>query len=210
MDQSRFEHDNVATTLTLAARHRQADRTQGKNILARKFTTLFCVLYVDNGAFPFEDRLQLELGLSLIHNHFLKFGIEMHIGRGNKASKTEFIFFPPPGFFHQKKTVSYEINGKNMARIRRSKHVKGELHENKYKREESLCITLTETKQITVANDNVSFCPHFKYLDSWISFSLRDDHDVAKQIASVNASMGAMAPFWNDDHVDVYSKYLIF
>ena len=33
---------------------------------------------------------------------------------------------------------------------------------------------------------------------------------MAKIIASVNASMGEMADFWDDDHVDVYSKYLIF
>ena len=26
----------------------------------------------------------------------------------------------------------------------------------------------------------------------------------------MNASMGAMADFWDDDHLDVYSKYLIF
>ena len=60
--------------------------------------TLFCVLYVENDAFPFEDRLQLELGLSLIQNHFVKFGCEMNIGLVNKASKTKCIFFPPPGF----------------------------------------------------------------------------------------------------------------
>ena len=122
--------------------------------------TLFCVLYVDDYAFPFEDRLQLKLGLSLIHNHFFKFGIDMHIGRGNKASKTECIFFPPPGFFHQKKIVSCKINGENMVSIRRSKQVKGESHENKSKREESLYISLTETKQIAVANGNFTFCPN--------------------------------------------------
>ena len=94
--------------------------------------------------------------------------------------------------------------------IRRSKQVKGESHDKKFKQEENLYISLTETKQIGVANSNVKFCPHFKYLGSWISFSLRYDHDVAKQIASVNASMGEMADFWDDDHVDVYSKYLIF
>ena len=102
MDKIRIEHDNVATTLSLAARYRQADRTQGKTFSQGNLLTLFCVLYVDDGAFPFENRLQLELGLSLIHNHFIKFGIEMHIGRGNKASKTECIFFPTPEFFHQK------------------------------------------------------------------------------------------------------------
>ena len=67
-----------------------------------------------------------------------------------------------------------------MVIIRRSKQVKGESHENKFKREESLYMALTETKQIAVANGNVTFFPHFKYLGFWISFSLRDDHDVAK------------------------------
>ena len=47
-------------------------------------------------------------------------------------------------------------------------------------------------------------------LGSWISFSLRDDHDVSKSISSVNDSMGEMASLWDDNHVDVYSKYLIF
>ena len=97
-----------------------------------------------------------------------------------------------------------------MVSIIRSKQVKGGLHEKKCKREEILCIALTETKQIALANGNVTFFPHFKYLGSWISFSLQDDHDVAKRIASENASMGAMEYFWDDNHVDVYSKYLIF
>ena len=53
--------------------HKVKTFTQG-NLL-----TLFCVLYVDNGAFPFENRLQLELGLSLIHDHFIKFGLQMQM-----------------------------------------------------------------------------------------------------------------------------------
>ena len=90
--------------------------------------------------------------------------------------------------------------------IRRSKHVKGDLHANKCKREEILYIAFTETKQIAVADGNVTFCSHFKYLGSWVSFSLHDDHNVAKCIASANASMVAITSFWDDNHVDVYSK----
>ena len=33
---------------------------------------------------------------------------------------------------------------------------------------------------------------------------------MAKRIASVNDSMGAIADFWDDDHVNLYSKYLTF
>ena len=60
---------------------------------------LFCVLYVDNGLFKFEDIDQLTQGLTLIYHHFTSFGLEMHVGKGKKASKTEWVFFSPPGFW---------------------------------------------------------------------------------------------------------------
>ena len=45
---------------------------------------MFYMLYVDDGAFPLEDREQLALGAQLIFDHFKRFGLEMHIGRGGK------------------------------------------------------------------------------------------------------------------------------
>ena len=72
-------------------------------------------------------------------------------------------FLSTTRFFHQKEIVSHEINGENMVSIIRSKQVKGESHENKCKREESIYIAITETKHIAVANSNVTSCPHFKY-----------------------------------------------
>ena len=65
--------------------------------------------------------------------------------------------------------------------------------------------------KITLLSDGfVSFCPHFKYLGSWLSFSLRNDHDVERRIGAANGSMGALDNFWKDHHVDMYSKYMIF
>ena len=61
---------------------------------------LFCVLYVDDGAFKFEDRDQFTRGLNLIYQHFTGFGLEMHVGKRKKDFKTKFIFFPPRGFFY--------------------------------------------------------------------------------------------------------------
>ena len=57
---------------------------------------LFCVLYVNDSAFTLEDRDQLTRGLNLIYLHFTRFGLEMHVGKGNKAFKTECVFFPSP------------------------------------------------------------------------------------------------------------------
>ena len=61
-----------------------------------------------------------------------------------------------------------------------------------------------------MADGNVRFCSHFKYLGSWVSFSPRDNHYVAKPIASTNASMGEMSYFGDDVHVNACSKYLMF
>ena len=82
---------------------------------------LFSVLYVDDSAFNFEDRSKMEKGGELIFSHFTKFGLEMHIGRGGKPSKTECVFFPPPVFFrvaryfriHAKKTAMRWFQYKN-------------------------------------------------------------------------------------------------
>ena len=75
---------------------------------------LFCVLYVDDGAFMFENRNQLTRGLTLIYQHFTRFGIEMHMGKGRKASKTECVFFPPQGFFGQKFNLPIENSKRKM------------------------------------------------------------------------------------------------
>jgi hypothetical protein len=58
-------------------------------------------LYVDDGAFPFGTREDLQHGMELIYHHFARFGLEMHIGRGSSESKTECVFFPPPQFFQR-------------------------------------------------------------------------------------------------------------
>ena len=56
----------------------------------------------------------------------------------------------------------------------------------------------------------VTFSVHFKYLGSWISFSLQDDYDVGRRIGAANASMGALEKFWRDHHANMHSKYMIF
>jgi hypothetical protein len=58
-------------------------------------------LYVDDGAFPFGTREDLQRGMELIYHHFARFRMEMHFGRGNSESKTECVFFPQPQFFQR-------------------------------------------------------------------------------------------------------------
>lgn len=56
---------------------------------------LFYLLFVDDGAFLFENKEQLAKGAELLYKHFRKFGLQMHVGRFNETSKTEVMFFPP-------------------------------------------------------------------------------------------------------------------
>jgi hypothetical protein len=69
--------------------------------LFRRLTAykIYQLLYVDDGAFPFQTRAALIKGLTLVHSHLACFGLEVHIGRNGDPSKTECVFFPPPQFF---------------------------------------------------------------------------------------------------------------
>ena len=60
-------------------------------------------LYVDDGAFPFGTRVDLQHGMELIY-HFARFGLEMHIGCGVLESKTNASSSPPQFFPHLEKT----------------------------------------------------------------------------------------------------------
>ena len=56
---------------------------------------LFCMLYVDDGAFVFESSTDIKKGITLLSNHFSRFGLEMHIGTEKNTSKIECVFSPP-------------------------------------------------------------------------------------------------------------------
>jgi hypothetical protein len=50
----------------------------------------------------------------------------------------------------------------------------------------------------------------FKYLGSLISYNLWDDEDVIAQVAAATASMGALTEVWQNPHINLNSKYLVF
>lgn len=55
---------------------------------------LFYFLYVDDIGFLFLSYDELVRGSRILFAHFARFGLIMHIGRGDKASKSEAMFFP--------------------------------------------------------------------------------------------------------------------
>jgi hypothetical protein len=77
-------------------------------------------------------------------------------------------------------------------------------------REELLYDNLEETARIPVSDGQVTFCRHFKYLGSYVSFCLCDDYDIDKRIAAASQAMGALKTMWDCPHLELWSKYLLF
>jgi len=173
---------------------------------------IFQCLYVDNGAFIFSSRDSLIQGIELIHHHFARLGLEMHIGRGTTPSKTECVFFPPPRFFSSMlppallqetnkidDTLNHDINNA----LTESKQQQEETMKQCRAREELLYHNLEETAPIPVSNGQVTFCRHFKYLGSYVSFCLCKDYDIDKRIAVTSQSMGALKTMWDCPHLEL-------
>ena len=59
---------------------------------------------------------------------------------------------------------------------------------------------------VKVAYGYVTFCHHFKYLSTWVSYSLCDGYEITKRVAAANTAMGSLRNFWGDPHVDMYSN----
>ena len=57
---------------------------------------LWTSLFADDCFLLFQSRDELIQGSSRIFAHLRKFGLCMHVGRGDAASKTEAMYFPPP------------------------------------------------------------------------------------------------------------------
>ena len=72
-------------------------------------------------------------GVKLIYDHFKRFGLEMHIGKGAKPSKTECVFFPLLGLFKLKQTLPAMDNSAKKAMAEKIRSVK-ESHEGKCRR----------------------------------------------------------------------------
>ena len=59
---------------------------------------------------------------------------------------------------------------------------------------------------IKVKGGFVTFANHFKYLGSYISYSLQDDYNTNARLLAGNASMVSLEKIWTDASVDNRSK----
>ena len=53
-------------------------------------------LFADDCAVVFENRNDMEVGMTYMIKHLSRFGLMVHVGRGTTSSKTECMFFPRP------------------------------------------------------------------------------------------------------------------
>jgi hypothetical protein len=176
-------------------------------------------LHVDDGAFIFKSQEDMKRGLALLYHHFRQLGLEMHTGRGSAALKTECIYFPPPGFLDSRlpslPAPSHEEGANNTIdytddALTDEEQQAEEKEQSRWEREEELYDKLDETQPIQVEDGYVTFCCHYKYLGSFISFGLCDDYDIEKQVTAATQSMGALKNVWDSPHLDIWSKYLLF
>jgi len=197
----------------LTAGNRKIQGHSPKEYLAHDLTTveIFQCLYVDDGAFIFSSRDNLIRGIDLIRHHFARLGLEMHIGRGTAPSKMECVFFPPLGFFssmlppdliqetdESDDTLNHDIN----EALTKTEQQQEETMKQHRAREELLYNNLEETSPIPVSGGQVTFCCHFKYLGSYVSFCLCNDYDIDKCIGAASQAMGALKTMWDCPHLD--------
>ena len=55
---------------------------------------LFILLYVDDGALIFTNRSDVILGSKIAFTQMERMGLNMHVGKREEKSKTEFMFYP--------------------------------------------------------------------------------------------------------------------
>ena len=67
-----------------------------------------------------------------------------------------------------------------------------------------------ETNRITVSDGFLTFTKHFRYIGSFVSYNICDEHDGDGRLDSVSSSMGELDHFWKDTSIDLRRKYLIF
>jgi hypothetical protein len=131
----------------------------------------------------------------------------------------ECIFLLPPGFLDSympallgqdtgtEIDITLGYNDNALTNNERHDKQKAQLRRN---RKEELYIALEETQPILVADGSVTFCRHFKYLGSFVSFNLCVDYDIEKQVTAASQLMGALKNVWNFPHLNIWSKCLLF
>ncbi|KAL7539446.1 hypothetical protein ACHAWF_006408 [Thalassiosira exigua] len=177
-------------------------------------------IYVDDMALPYTSRAQLQKGAQIAQQILEDLGMEMHIGKkksimdadGNeqvvvKASKTECIFFPASGYFKERAIESGASEEDiSLISMGEEEEAPDSKRSARTKLEDNLYDSCSETQDVPVKDRFVSYCKHFKYLGSWMTYSLRDDKDIDMRISAAGKAMGALNYFYSRKEISMQSK----
>ena len=89
------------------------------------------MLYIDDSAFVFESRTNIKRGITLLSDHFARFGLKMHMGTETNPSNTKCIFFLPPGFFNKQTLPLTYITTSTLDPHKKESDKKRLIHEDK-------------------------------------------------------------------------------
>ena len=118
----------------------------------------------------------------------------MHVGSIYKPSKKDAVS-PLPQVFKPPPPILPSNTPTHLLSL--TVKPKQESESSKRKREDQQYNQAPGTQPIKVPDGGIlAFCKHFKYLGSFISYSLRDDHNIENRLAQASASMGALRHFW--------------
>ena len=147
-------------------------KTEKENHRNVKAFELWASLFADDCALLFDSREDLIIGAEYIFQHLRRFGLQMHVGRGAQASKTEAMYFPArPQDYKDGNTTDFGIDKDGF----------------------------------------ISFTEQFKYLGSYIHFSLQDTFDVTERIKSASKAFGALqSDIFANKHVSKKVKGKVF
>jgi hypothetical protein len=107
---------------------------------------------------------------------------------------------PAPG----NKEINNAINCSNNTALTNDEHRAKTKEQSHQEQEEDLYNNVEEMQAIAVEDGFITFCCHFKYLGSFVSFSLCDDYDIEKCVAATTQSMGALKNVWDSPHLDIW------
>ena len=134
---------------------------------------LFCMLYVDDVTFVFESKTDIKKGITLFSDHFARFGLKMYIGTEKKLEHLMRIFTAT------RLPLTYITNSTFYLQKKESdKHI--------HTREDEEYTKCRETSIIKVKGGFVTFTKNFKYLGSYISYSLRDNYVINVRLSEVH------------------------
>ena len=94
--ESEFKNNNITILKALVSSKIEniIRKHKNNNMKNMSLTMTLILLCADDGAIPFESRLDAELGFQIINKAFSMCGLTTHASIGNKRSKTKVIFFP--------------------------------------------------------------------------------------------------------------------